>query len=356
MDRKTFDLYIDYLIASTSYTTATGLSRVLNNDISHDKITRCLSEEMLTSNDLWRIVKPLARKIESPDGVLIIDDTIEHKPHTDENELVTWHYDHTQGCSVKGIQLISVLYGVKDVALPVAFDTVKKTEKVCIKTGEVRKQSPLTRNERYRQLLQVCYGNRIPFRYVLNDAWYSAADNMNFVKHELKKDFIMPIKSNRNIALSEQDKRRGSYVKLHALALAAGCPMTIYIEGISFPMLLLKQVFKNEDGTSGNLYLVSSDMELSCEQMITIYQKRWRVEEYHKSLKSNLCLAKSPTRTVVTQTNHIVAALCAFVKLESLKMHTSMNHFALKSKIYLKAIQSAYRELQNITSDKLSYA
>jgi len=34
------DLYTDYLISSTSYTTATGMSKMLNGAISHDKITR----------------------------------------------------------------------------------------------------------------------------------------------------------------------------------------------------------------------------------------------------------------------------------------------------------------------------
>ena len=36
------DLYSDYLICSTSYTTATGLSSLLN--IKHDKITQELSK------------------------------------------------------------------------------------------------------------------------------------------------------------------------------------------------------------------------------------------------------------------------------------------------------------------------
>jgi hypothetical protein len=37
------DLYTDYLLSSFGPTTATGLSKVLDGAVSHDKITRLLS-------------------------------------------------------------------------------------------------------------------------------------------------------------------------------------------------------------------------------------------------------------------------------------------------------------------------
>jgi hypothetical protein len=38
---------------------------------------------------VWRLVKPMVRNLEDEEeGVLIIDDTIEEKPYTDESELV----------------------------------------------------------------------------------------------------------------------------------------------------------------------------------------------------------------------------------------------------------------------------
>jgi hypothetical protein len=39
-----FDLYTDYLFTSFSYTTATGLSGLVDNAISHDLVTRFLSQ------------------------------------------------------------------------------------------------------------------------------------------------------------------------------------------------------------------------------------------------------------------------------------------------------------------------
>jgi len=54
---KIFDLYTDYLQTSFSYTTATGLSQLLDGEISHDQVTRFLSEKDYTSVDLWRSIK-----------------------------------------------------------------------------------------------------------------------------------------------------------------------------------------------------------------------------------------------------------------------------------------------------------
>src|SRR5687768_1813837 len=96
MTKELLDLYSDYLLSSFGATTATGLSKLLDGAVSHDQVTRFLSEKVKTSSDLWRVVKPLVREIESEEGVLIFDDSIEEKPYTDENDIICWHYDHTR--------------------------------------------------------------------------------------------------------------------------------------------------------------------------------------------------------------------------------------------------------------------
>jgi hypothetical protein len=82
------------------------------------------------------------------------------------------------------------------------------------------------------------------------------------------------------------------------------------------------------------------------EFILTTYQKRWPIEVFHKSLKQNAALGKAPVRRVVTQNNHVFAVLYAFFKLECLKIKRRLNHFALRSHLYLKAIRIAYEELQ----------
>ena len=52
MNKDLFDLYIDYLIYSTAQTTANQLSRMLDGDVSHDQVTRFVSNQTFSSKDL----------------------------------------------------------------------------------------------------------------------------------------------------------------------------------------------------------------------------------------------------------------------------------------------------------------
>ena len=349
------DLYTDYLICSFGQTSATGLARLLDDEISHDSVTRFLSSEPKTSAALWQVVKPLVRAVEQDGGVLIIDDSIEEKPSTDENELISWHYDHATDRNVKGINFLTALYHAAEVSLPVAFDLVTKTVKYTDpKTRKRKRQSALTKNERYRMLLRVAVHNQVQFTYVLNDVWFASSENMKFIKHQLHKEFVMPLKENRKVALSLAAQQHGQYVAVSTLEFQADTTRQIWLEAVDFPLLLTKEVFTNEDSSVGVRYLVSSDLTLSFDQLTKLYQKRWSIEVYHKSLKQNASLEKSPTRTTTTQRNHLFASLCAYVKLEALKLKTGVGHFTIKSKIYLSALKAAYAEVVKLNPQPLA--
>jgi hypothetical protein len=70
------------------------------------------------------------------------------------------------------------------------------------------------------------------------------------------------------------------------------------------------------------------------------------VKVFHKSVKQNAALAKSPTRCVRTQSNHFFAAIYGVFKLECLKLKRRLNHFALRGKLYMKVLQASSRELK----------
>ena len=138
MKKADLDLYTDYLLSTFGAATATGLSAMVEGDVSHDRITRFLSERDYTSKDLWQQAKSTARMVESADGVLIFDDTIQEKAWTDESELMCRHYDHCSGRHVRGINLLNALYHCKGASIPVAFELVKKPLRPLSKTPHQR--------------------------------------------------------------------------------------------------------------------------------------------------------------------------------------------------------------------------
>ena len=329
---KIKDLYIDYAISCFGAVTATGLSSILEGEISHDSVTRMLSQANLGSKDLWLNVKDLVREKESEDGVFVVDDSVEKKPFTDESPLICYHYDHAEGRTIKGINFLTGLYHSQDVSLPVGVHIVTKPVwKEDKKTGKLKRKALFTKNYHFRRLTEQAVQNTLKFRYVLADSWFASAENMKFIQYDVEKLFIMPLKSNRKVALSPADKKQGKYVRVDSIAMEENQIRTIWLESVDFPLVFAKQVFKNEDGSTGTLYLVSNNTDLSYESITTIYKKRWNVECYHKSLKQNASLEKSPTKTPETQINHFFLALFAYIRLERLKISTNTNHFALKT-------------------------
>jgi len=348
MKKAELELYTDYLISTFGAATATGLSSMVDGDVSHDRVTRFLSEREYTSRDLWRQVKSTVRQIEREDGVLIFDDTIQEKAWTDENEVMCWHFDHCSGRSVRGINLLNALYYSGDVSIPVAFELVRKPLQFCdVQTRQVKRASEVTKNELMRDMIATCLNNTLKFRYVLMDSWFASVENFEFIVKK-KKHFIAALKDNRLVALSAADKKQGRFVRIDTLELSDKQVVRGWLKGYADEVLLVRQVFTNKDGSTGLLNLVCSDLTCNGDMIATIYQKRWKVEVFHKSLKSNAALAKSPTRRITTQNNHVFMAIYAVFKLECLKLKHKTNHFALRAKLFIKATRQAYAELQTL--------
>lgn len=345
------DIYTDYLISQNKYATATGLSDLVDGAISHDQVSRFLNKNELGSKELWQYVKSSVHKHQSViGGVLLLDDSIEEKPYTDENEVNCWHYSHAKGQVLKGINILSCMIRYDDFSVPVGYEIIKKDITFCdIKTKKERRKSATTKNELFRKLIELAVNNKVLFEFVLADNWFGSKANMAYIHNDLQKSFIIGIKSNRTLALSEDDAKNGRYTKVKDLDLEEDIAHTVWLKGLEFSVRLLKKTFKNENGSTGVLYLVSNDMTSSAERLYEVYQKRWRIEEYHKSVKQNASLAKSPTKTARTQCNHVFAAIIAYCKLELLKFKTKMNHFAIKYKLIIRANQIAMEELRNMT-------
>jgi hypothetical protein len=349
MNTKLLEIYSDYLLSSFGQTTAAGLSNLLDGELSHDQVTRFLNRDDYDSKTLWKQVKKTVREVEREDGVLVFDDTLQEKPYTDENELVCWHFDHTKGRSAKGINILNCLYHVGGLSLPVAFELVRKPHLYCdLTTRLVKRKSEETKNEMLRRMLTACRQNQLKYRYVLADSWFSAQENLSFVRHDLGKHFVVALKSNRTAALTLEDKKKGRVNRIDQLTWQEQKPIMAWLKGLDFPVLLSRQAFTNKDGSAGILYLACSDLDCDQTAIETIYQKRWKVEVFHKTLKSNTALAKSPTQRVRTQGNHVFLSVYAAFRLECLSIKHKLNHFALRAKLYLKANRIAFDELQTL--------
>jgi len=346
------EIYINFILSSFGKIEMTKLSTILDGKYSHDVFTKnlLLNDEIETDKDLWKTVKPILRNYENEDdGCLIIDDSLLAKPHTKDSDMVCWHYDHTISRSRKGILMLNFHYtDASGISLPLGYEIITKTEDVYDKKKKKWvKKSKFTKNEIMRDKLEILhFHNELKYRYILFDKWFASVENLVFVNDVLKKKFVCPLKKNRKVALSEEDKINGKYVSIADVDTGACSSRLVYLEGYEDALKITKQVSKDgDDDESIYLYLVTNDIDLTTDKILEIYKRRWKIEEYHKSLKQNLKIEHSPTKVMTSQLNHIFLSVCGFIKLERLRLNYKMNHFAIKEKIYIEALKSAYQKV-----------
>jgi hypothetical protein len=240
MNKTSLDLYTDYLLSTYGAATATGLSAMVQAEVSHDQVARFLSVRDYTSKDLWQQAKATLRSIQSEEGVLIFDDTIQEKAWMHENELMCWHYDHVSGVSA-----------------PVAFELVRKPIVYCgVQTRQLKRKSEVSKNEMVRLMIATCIQNALPFRFVLMDSWFSARENFDFIISK-GRDFIAALKDNHLFAPSEQDEKTRRFTRVDTLQFAEQSVVRGYLLDDAKEVLLVRQVFTRTVRTQSNHVFLS---------------------------------------------------------------------------------------------------
>ena len=322
------EIYINFAISSFEKIEMTKLSKILGKGNSHDIFTKklLLNDEVETDKALWNHVKPILRDYENEkEGCLLIDDSLLAKPHTKESDMVCWHYDHTIGRSRKSILMLNFHYtDASGISLPVGYEIITKSEKEYDeKKKKWVKKSKFTKNEIMRDKLEILhFHNQLKYRYILMDKWFASVENLVFINDVLKKKFVCPLKKNRKVALSKEDKNNGKYVSIATVDMGDCSSRLVYLEGYEDTLKITKQVSKDgDDDKSIYLYLVTNDIDLTTDKILEIYKRRWKIEEYHKSLKQNLKIEHSPTKVQTSQLNHVFLSVCGFIKLERLRLN-----------------------------------
>jgi hypothetical protein len=210
------DLYTDFLISSPNGVSATLVSEVLNKSYSHDRFTRMLAQSEWDAKTYWKYIKPRIHPLESSNGIISVDDTIEKKPHSEEKELMSWHWDHIQRRSVKGINIVTFTYMNPNletpVKLPIAFELVRKDSfqtQLVKKEGKIEEKTSrcasIFKNEMLcHRLNALVFKNFVPFRTVVFDTGYSSAENIRYIVEALQKQVVCAVQSNRMIPFDLQ--------------------------------------------------------------------------------------------------------------------------------------------------------
>ena len=162
--------------------------------------------------------------------------------------------------------------------------------------GRRRRQARRKATDVMVELIHSAQCAGITARYVLFDSWFSAPKTMIALKNQEHLDTIAMVKKSKTKYLyngeklnvkeiySRNKKRRGRSRYLLSVSV------TVEKDGESIPAKFV--YVRNKSKRKDWLVIVSTDTELSEEEIIRVYGKRWDIEVFFKACKSYLNLVK----------------------------------------------------------------
>lgn len=241
-------------------------------------------------------------------SVLIVDDSLYSRSRSKKVELMTRVFDHTTHKFVKGFRMLTLGWSDGNTFLPISFSLLssQKAEKILnpAKSLDKRTIAYKRRTEAMRSttdaLINLLHSAAtIPAKYVLFDSWFAHPKTILRVKQE-KRDVICMLKITQKIhyhhngkwqPLQELRKLVGDIADAKTGIIGS---ITVQIrEAKNIQELTdVKIVFVQDRRSKNWLTLLSTDLELSEEEIVRIYGKRWDIEVFFKVCKSYLALAK----------------------------------------------------------------
>ena len=241
-------------------------------------------------------------------NVLIVDDSICHRARSKKVELLSRLYDHSKKEYSYGFRMLTLGWTDGNTFLPVnhvLLSTENKKNRMNEASvridprsngGKQRKLATLKATDVMLSLLREAKAAMIPADHVLFDTWFCSPSMLISVK-KLGLDVIAMTKKSEKVhyryngrmcdvksIYSGNRKRRGRSKYLLSVEAEA------VKDGESIPVRLV--FVRNRNNRKNWLVLVTTDMNLSEQEIIRIYGKRWSIEVFFKMCKSYLHLEK----------------------------------------------------------------
>lgn len=301
------ELYTKFLIANHNRYSGAELSKTSGSALSHDSVSKWLSDEEFDSKNLWPCVKDM---IEKETGYLIVDDSVLDKRFSRNNELAGRHWSGNEHRLICGIDLVNFLWTKGEECIPCDY-RIYQSEKKGVKT----------KNEHFRDMLATAKKRGFKPFYILADCWYGSVENMKYIEKQGWK-FIMGAKENRQVSIT-----KNIYVPISNLDWSKTLVQKVWLKEFGYVMAA-KIVVKNGDVR----YVVTNDLSLTdIDALKNHNDHRWNIETFHRGIKQTVGIEKCYSTLERSQRNHIFASFAAFVKLEYTRIHDGISWYEQKA-------------------------
>lgn len=238
--------------------------------------------------------------------VLIADDTFYDRTRSKVVELLSWIYDHVDGKSKKGFTKLTLGWSDGHTFLPLQFRLVssKNRKNIKSKSEYVKEKYPgynrridakKKKTELLFDMVQAVIDKSIQYSHLLFDSWFAFPKIITRFK-AMSVHVITMVKKSPKIFYTFRDKVC-CLTKIYSLAkkrmdkktnrFSVIVWLNNYDDGIKTKARILFIREKKQW-----LALLSTDLDISEEEIIKIYSMRWNIEIFFKMCKSHLKLAK----------------------------------------------------------------
>ena len=275
-------------------------------------------------------IEPLTH--EKRRNVLIIDDSLFSRARSKKVELLAKVFDHVEHKYTKGFRMLTLGWSDGNSFLPLSQCLLSSTERenrlqeasasidARSNGGKLRKLAQTKATSVMLTLLKDAKAAEIPAKYVLFDTWFCSPSSLLQVK-DIGYDVIGMVKKSENIHFRYNGRRQSAPAIFRAAKKHRGrSPYLLSVEAEAVKekqAIPVKLVFvRNRNKRQDYLILVSTDVNLSEEEIIQTYGKRWNIEVFFKMCKSYLKLGKeSRTMSYDAMTAHVSIVLARYMLL-----------------------------------------
>jgi putative transposase len=291
--------YVHALIISIENNSALSFAESVEG-VSHDQFTRSLHK----SGQWLRVLVAFVTKSRLGKGYLILDDTILEK-YTQGLKCIFKLKDSKTGNYVYGLNIVLLCWSDGKRCIPLLFHIYrgKGVSKLDLAMKLLAFAHDVLKLKPDYVLFDSYYGSRALMQQILGYHW----------------QFVTRLKKNRKLN-GQQVKRCRNGIPYWS---AQGC-----LEG-KIPVVVYRH---------GAKYFVSSNVELTRQQVRDLYKQRSPIEEVFRVLKQECGWQGCQLRSLTAYRRHLTAGLFAFLFLDSLKTKYRASHYKLRKRCVSRRI------------------
>lgn len=240
---------------------------------------------------------------EARESVLIVDDSPYDRSRSKSVELLSRVWDHSNGRFIKGFRMLTICWSDGASCLPLDFSLLSSTDakkRLCENRKSMdkrccawkrRQEAIIKAPENLEAMIKRILAAGVHAKYLLMDSWFTMPATVTALSKHI--DVIGMVKKTPKIHYGYNGHRmdlKAIYRKLkkrRGRAKILASTIVTLKEGLP-----IKLIFVRDRRKKDWLSLMSTDLELSDEDIVRIYGKRWDIEVFFKMAKQHLKLTK----------------------------------------------------------------